>query len=398
MHLAAVRRGRARDPAPVHRCRAACPLRGGRCPVACRRQGSGSGPDRAARRGTNHVWWTGQELLARIAGEKAPTAFLSEATPDKRTAVADAWRGWWKDAGPRTDLAKIKLDETLLGINLICEIPPNESQGIVWACRADGKKLWEIRDVNAPVDAQLLPNGNVLIAEWGSTQVAERDRSGKVVWSHKLNQVPTSCRRLPNGNTFIGTYGEVLEVDPKGNVVYSYKDPNGGSCYRAHRLPNGHVVFATSNSTIVELDAKGMLVRSVKTPIPTNDWTSIDPLPGGRFLLAVRSSQKVIEIDTDGKIVWERTVRDPMAVARLPNGNTLVSSYFMNGEVIEIDRAGKDVWKLKIETRPFCASPVLTVRLHFAGTIARNMNRHHGNQEPSCDLVIYSGSLYRSGW
>ena len=116
--------------------------------------------------------WRAQEVLYRIAGEKAPTVTLTDEAA-KRAAVADAWRGWWKDAAATTDLAKVNLDNALQGINVVCEIPANEQQGHVRAFRADGRVLWDIGNVPGPVDARLLPNGNVLVGEWHTSQVTE---------------------------------------------------------------------------------------------------------------------------------------------------------------------------------------------------------------------------------
>jgi HEAT repeat protein len=296
--------------------------------------------------------WRAQEILYRVAGDKAPTLALVDEDPAKRAAVAEAWRGWWKDAAPTTDLTKVNLDNTLQGINVICEIPSNEQQGRVWGCRADGKVLWEFGNIPGPVDAQLLPNGNILVGEWHTSQVTERDRTGKVVWTFKAVGSLASCQRLPNGNTFVGTVSEMTEVDPKGNRLYTRKDP-AGSLYRSHRLPNGHIIYAT-NGRIVEIDEKGKEVRAVKIPIAANDWTSVELLPGDRFLVAVRGAGQVVEIDAQGKILWQVAVQEPMSVARLPNGNTLVACYNQNCKVVEFDQAKKEVWTFKVNARPFC--------------------------------------------
>ncbi len=297
--------------------------------------------------------WRAQEILYRLAGDKAPALALSDKEPAKRARVADAWRGWWKDAAGSIDVGKINLEETLQGVNVVCEIPPVESNGRVWACRADGKAIWEIKGIPAPVDVHLLPNGHVLVAEWQTTQVTERDHTGAILWTKKMNNSLTTCRRLPNGNTFIATVSEVTEVDPKGVPLYTYKDALGGSIYRAHRLPNGHILYA-SGGRIVELDAGGKEVRKVMIPMAANDWTSVEPLPGGRYLVAVRGANKVMELDAAGKVVWECNTSNPMSAVRLPNGNTLVACYIMGGNAIEYDRAGKPVWTLKVDTKAFC--------------------------------------------
>jgi outer membrane protein assembly factor BamB len=295
--------------------------------------------------------WCAQETLFRLAGEKAPPQSLSEEEPAKRAAIADAWRAWWRDAA-RKDLTKINLDEALQGVNVICELTGGGKPARVWACRADGKPLWEIKDVGAS-DAELLPNGHVLIAEYYSNQVTERDRSGKVVWSKSVNRSPTTCRRLPNGNTFIATFEELTEVDPKGTAVYSYKNPVRGDIYRARRLVNGHLLFVCAGDQLVELDARGKQVRAVKLPVTAGNWSGVEPLPGNRFLVAASQANKVIEIDAEGKVLWECASPDPTTATRLPNGNTLVSCNDLNC-VAEYDRAGKEVWKLKRDGHVFC--------------------------------------------
>ena len=298
--------------------------------------------------------WQAQEILQRVAGEKSPTLTLEDAAPDRRARIVEAWRAWWKDAEPGIDLVKINLDEALQGINILCEVQFEMSTGRVWACRNDGKRIWEIKGINAPADVQLLPGGRVLIAEYQAMQVTERDRAGKVLWSKKFAQFPTSCRRLPNGNTFVATYGELTEFTPDGKTVYSHKNPAGGDIYRAHRLVNGHFLFICGGDKIVELDTQGKQVRIVKVPMTTGVWAGVEPLPGNRFLIALHDAGKVIEIDATGKILWEFRTPTATSALRLPNGNTLLTSLDTN-MVIEVDRAGKKVWELKLDGKAFRA-------------------------------------------
>jgi outer membrane protein assembly factor BamB len=226
--------------------------------------------------------------------------------------------------------------------------------GRVWACRADGKPIWEIRGVSA-WDAQLLPNGRVLIGEYGGSQITERDLEGKVLWTHRVTNTVSSCKRLPNGNTFISTFGEILEVDPKGTTVFSYKYPNAGLVARAHHLRNGHLVFACSGDKVVEVDAERKEVRTIPVMANGDSWISVEPLLGDRYLIAPYGASKVYETDATGKIYFEATAEHPMSAVRLPNGNTLVSSN--TGRcVMEYDRARKVVWKLD------CGAPVRCVR------------------------------------
>ncbi len=93
--------------------------------------------------------WKAQEILYRIAGDKAPMLALTDAEEAKRVKVADAWTDWWRDSAATTDLAKINLDEAMQGVNVICQEGSGTTPPRVWACRADGKPLWEIKNVMA---------------------------------------------------------------------------------------------------------------------------------------------------------------------------------------------------------------------------------------------------------
>jgi hypothetical protein len=295
--------------------------------------------------------WRAQELLYLLGGDKGPSLGLSDEEPAKRAKVADAWRAWWKEAGPTSDLTRVNLGDALRGINVICD---EADGGRVWGCRADGKPLWEIKGVMA-WDATLLPNGHVLIAEHVTGQVSEREVTGKVLWTAAAGGGGnlTTCKRLHNGNTFVGSFADVREIDPKGTTVYTYKHPNGGLIARAHRLRNGHLLFACGGDRVVEVDEKFAEVRTLKVPPCGDSWISVEPLPGDRFLVAAYGSHKVTELDATGKQVWECAAPTPMSAVRLANGNTLVSSNIPH-QVAEYDRAGKEVWKLSLGSGVRC--------------------------------------------
>ncbi len=59
--------------------------------------------------------------------------------------------------------------------------------------------------------------------------------------------------------------GKVIEVNPKGKVVYELKGLNRPS--DADRLPNGHTLVA-QRGEVAEYDAKGKKVWSRKVPMP----------------------------------------------------------------------------------------------------------------------------------
>ncbi len=87
------------------------------------------------------------------------------------------------------------------------------------------------------------------------------------------------------------------------------------------------------------------------------DWpfTAIR-LENGNTLIGCTNGNRVIEVNADGKIVWsvtnddlgEKLLDDACGVQRLPNGNTVVTSYHAKGDAVkllEITRDKKVVWR-----------------------------------------------------
>ncbi len=168
-----------------------------------------------------------------------------------------------------------------------------------------------------------------------------------------LTNTLSTCQRLRNGNTFITTFGEILEVDPKGVTLWSQKNPNGGLIGRSHRLRNGNILYAAGGFKVIEVDAKFNPIRTAEVPSSGDSWMSLEPLPGDRFLISPYGSNKVMEIDVKGKVLWECATQTPMSAVRLANGNTLVGSD-RGHAVIEYNREGKEVWKLKLDSSVRC--------------------------------------------
>jgi HEAT repeat protein len=281
--------------------------------------------------------WQADDVLQRLAGDKAPEGTLGDAA-EARGRRHDQWAAWWKANADGVDLARFNEADRLLGYTLIVEYNTNR----VWECTADGTVRWEFRNLRGPMDAQALPNGLILLAESGARVVSERDTKGNVKWEKKLDVEPNGVRRLRNGNTFISSYGGVLELAPDGSTVYEFKLESGSNAIRKHA--NGHVIY-TAEAEVVEVDTAGKRVRSV--PLPKGGtYVGLQDLPGDRFLAANSGNGKVFEVDATGKVLWEGTVPGACGVERLPGGNTLVTA---NRKVVELDRDGKAVWEQNAE-------------------------------------------------
>ena len=284
-----------------------------------------------------------EDLLFQIAGEATSLLGLQDDTPASRRQSRTAWEGWWQANEAKVDLAKLKLDETPLGITLVSEVGGDQNGlGRVCAYGMDGKPRWAIKEVDQPSDVQFLPGGRVLIAEVGARRIAERDLKGKVYWESKVDNIPIDCQRLPNGNTFVATVLELREVTPAGKTVFSHALTD--EVCDARSLPNGHYIcYAAKKATILELDSAGKEVRTIPLGAASTSG-SIDLLANGHFLLAQSSLNKVVEIDAAGKECWKCDAPHPSCTIRLRNGHTLVAC-FRDCAAIEYDHNGKEVRK-----------------------------------------------------
>ncbi|HZT83370.1 MAG TPA: HEAT repeat domain-containing protein, partial [Gemmataceae bacterium] len=294
--------------------------------------------------------WQAEDILCRLAGDQPPAALSGADAPGRKKCRA-AWEEWWKKHADKVDLAKLTAEEPPRGLTVICDCDFNGQfrQGRLWECGRDGKPRWHIDGVQNPADVQILPGGRFLVAECQGHLITERDRAGKVLWSHRLENYPVACQRLPNGNTFMASYTELREVTRDGKVLWSHKRP--GSIYCAQKLRNGNVLYAHSSGSLVEMQTDGREVRTVNVG-GLGAWSGVEPLPGGRYLVAQYAMNRVVEVDDRGKVLWECSVGTPAWATRLRNGNTLVTSTNAHA-VIEVDRGGKEVWKVETQGRPF---------------------------------------------
>ena len=296
--------------------------------------------------------WQAEELLYRLAGEKAPSAPLGAGNPEERRLCRTAWNKWWTELGVKVDLAKLDLERRQLGLTLVVSLDGYGGSGRIWECGHDQKPRWEIRDVKGPIDAVMISGNRVLIAEYYGGMVTERDQKGKIWWQHTV-QHPVSCQRLPTGNTLIANNKDIIELTPQKKQVFSYSSRHG-DIFQAYKLRNQHLVYVTYMGILAELDATGKEIRTIRFDRPMSGRINVDVLPNGRFLIPLSGVGKVAEFDQAGKIVWQCSVPKPNSAQRLVNGNTLICSR-EDKRVIEVDRSGKIVWEFRQEGHLFRA-------------------------------------------
>ena len=286
-----------------------------------------------------------EETLYHIAGEEPPQASGSAAQ------CRDSWASWWRDHEATIDLARLGQPPHALGLTLIVVYDGYGGHGRVWEMQKDGKPRWTLNDVRGCLDGQMIAANRVLLAEYDGLRVTERTVDGKMLWKFDLSERPVSCQRLPNSNTLIATNHQILEVTREGKIAAT-RPSHHGLIFTAQKLRNGNVVYATHDGMLVELSSTGEEVATFNFPRPTQGLVSVEVLPGGRYLIPITASNKIVEFNRGGKSVWECPVANPTAATRLANGNTLICSNH-DKRVVEVDRSGKVVWEQLLEGRPF---------------------------------------------
>lgn len=175
--------------------------------------------------------------------------------------------------------------------------------------------------LNTPVQNTYLPepggDDHVLITDQGNGRIIEVRRADKaIVWEYDGLNSPNSAELLTNGNILIADENnnralEVTHATPS-TIVNTYTTA-GGIAFSivafASRLPNGHTLITDSgNARIVETDENGndfwhfftnARAGSNPSPLPTRAVR----LAGGDTLISDQFNNQVIRVDSSGNIV-----------------------------------------------------------------------------------------------
>lgn len=186
-------------------------------------------------------------------------------------------------------------------------------------------------------------------------------RGGKQVWSYAIKfrvmrdekpdiQELGDCALLSNGNILFTTRFGVTEVTPDKTVAWQYFGPSGTEIHSAQPLEGNRVLIAQNGNPaklLVLNKAKNTVEQSLVVPVAKPEQVHGQMrrarlTKAGTFLVAMMDSNKVVEFDGTGKVLWSVDVESPWAAVRLHNDRTLVSSN--KGFVREVDAAGTVVW------------------------------------------------------
>lgn len=235
----------------------------------------------------------------------------------------------------------------------------------------EGKEVWKTQ--SGAKDATQFPDGNILITY--KNKVVEFDKDKKQIWSYTKSKEDAeliTAWRLPDSKTLIVVLGDrprLIEVDSEGTTVSSTKlDPEQIKNHHmqtrmARKLANGNYLAPhLFGYSVREYTPDGKVVADFQTDTDhfggqdAKNWpfTAIRT-PAGTTVVGCTYGNRVVEFDAEGKIVWELTnkdvdgiIKDACGVQRLPNGNTVVTSYGQREKdavkIFEVTPEKKVVW------------------------------------------------------
>jgi HEAT repeat protein len=331
------------------------------------------------------IAWQAEELLRCIPEVRPPDALIRAGSADERRTCRAAWKQWWRRVASSLNLNGTSHAFHRPGLLLVCDGLPEgaDGGGRVWLCGQDGRPRWGLKDLSGLVDAHLLSQGTVLLAEAEAQRISERDVNGTILW--QATDVPRSvlrCGRHVNGNTWMaGTGGFVREVTRAHEEVYARElSIDRGNVEIAHIAPDGRVtcVVATGSRTLLcEADTRtGRLLRRTAVTGFFGSLGQLEALGHGHVLLV--SSSGVTEIDSkgEGKRVICALLTKTSCAHRLHNGNTLIAGGTDPAMILEIEPGGKIVWEIPLGTVPIRIRDCFPLlRLGF-----------HRRVAPECDL------------
>jgi hypothetical protein len=240
---------------------------------------------------------------------------------------------------------------THTGPTTVVEISP--AKKVVWKYEAKPKRGYtgkvEVHAFQRLPDGSTMvaESGNARIVEVNEAGkvVTEVPLTVKHPHPHRDTRL---VRKLDTGHYLVCHEGDgcVREYDPAGQVVWEYAldlggrkrspghgpEGHGTEVFGAVRLPGGNTLIAGGNNNrVLEVDPKGKVVWSIdqkELPGVTLAWvTTLHVLPNGHIVIgnchAGPDNPQLIEVTRDKKVVW--TFKD-----RTTFGNNLASAMILD--------------------------------------------------------------------
>lgn len=241
-------------------------------------------------------------------------------------------------------------------------------------------------------DGWMLDSGNIIAAIYPCQKfpkggVAEINRqTKKIIWEYQGQQKEISTVQLIGENRYLvtelGNTPRAIVINQQGDLLNTTPlDCQKANAHMQTRmlrmLPNGNYIAPhLLDFAVKEYEPEsGKVVRVFKTDDrgrDKRDWpfTAIR-LENGNTVIGCTNGNRVIEVNPDGKIIWsvdntdigESLISDACGVQRLPNGNTVIASYYAKGDQVKLTEVTPDkkvVWRFNALPTSFHHFQILT--------------------------------------
>jgi HEAT repeat protein len=317
------------------------------------------------------ISWQAEELLHWAAGDAAPDVAVGAATEPERQRCHKAWATWWRERGQTLNLAQLDFDHRRPGLIIVYDQASDRNQNLIWLCGCDGKPRWQLSAWPPVGHIQLVSGNHILMTEYQTpdheevprrptVSAMERDLAGTLIRKYTGFTNALECRLLFNGGVFITFHGlRVGELSSDWKELYSRdftRNHELMSYADLRHLRNGRLFCTLSIGhgleSIAEVDpVTGSVLKRIRLQTNVISSFHVEPLTNGHYLITATNSNRLLEYDGAGRIVWERAAATPTFATRLRNGNLLVSCG-LEGRLIEVDPAGKLHWEAFTHAQP----------------------------------------------
>ncbi len=285
---------------------------------------------------------------------------LAEGASDEMRKVSlDKWRNWIDKESEKAELNPIPANSLKLNRLIyvqsskqtVLEVSTNDPDKVLWSEKISGAVC-----ACGTIDGTILVgtrNNKILVYPPPKQGEEKRTKSD----SFSISGLPQSIQVLENGNYLVAlqnTNLACIEIDKKGNTVWSYKSDRSEYCRNAKRLENGNTLLTFYQSKrILEVDTAGKTVWTLNTKYYPY---SAERLPNNNTLVALQATtNSVVEYDSNSTVVWQVSVSSPKRATRLEDGSTLVGT---NLGLLKYDTKKKKTWSQKVR------SPVSDLSTH----------------------------------
>jgi hypothetical protein len=219
-------------------------------------------------------------------------------------------RNWSVATGYVMDLQLIGQNRVLLGVDDGFREYDLASGNLLKLVKGVGGKCYSVHRSNAGVTVL---TGDDLGGQKGACLVVY-DRTETIV-ERKVFGGATMLRHLrptPTGTYLMTAVGQVVEVDPRWNIIQRWKV--AGNLFKAIRLANGNILLSSGPGArfLKELNPQGEVVREIRgDQLAEGSFTGFHLQPNGNVVVANwlghgpdHDGTVLVEYDRKGKLVW----------------------------------------------------------------------------------------------